>query len=144
MYMMEVSLMSEFCNKDNQFGVYNNVVKGVVLINRDNFFQDIITINNTNDSEYHKFGGKLGFVKYLEKHLRKEDGYFKKFPQEISFLNQRYQDFCDDMVLYEVVRYTWGIGLMGILPLDELNKFTNQLNNLIADSRSRNETFSLH
>jgi hypothetical protein len=96
---------NEFCNKNNKIGIYNQLVGGCVLTDIDMFEEDCETFRMYDDSEYSMWGGKIGFMKYLEGVLKQEDKYFKKNPRKINGINPRYQGFCDDMVLYEVVRY---------------------------------------
>jgi hypothetical protein len=49
-----------------------------------------------------RFGGGLGkkkYLKYLEKHLPRENKYFDLHPEQAIQSNQRWQDFCEDCII---------------------------------------------
>lgn len=119
---------SKFCNNNNQIGIFNKVVNGVVLVNMYQFALDLERFNAENENEYKKFGGKVGFAKYLEKHLQNEDVFFKKNPKKITLLNERYQNFCTDMILYEIVNTVATGQKIKVLDRNRLDDFAKVLN----------------
>jgi hypothetical protein len=110
---------SEFCNQNNMICVYNETVGGTILTNIDQFEKSKVEYSEMDESEFSQWGGKRGFMNYLEMHLKNEDRYFRKNPRKISIQNKRYQGFCDDMVLYEILRSVVLGAFTPVLPLDK-------------------------
>lgn len=115
---------SETHIKDNKIGIYNTLVGGVVVTDIDKFEKNLEEMIFESETEYSDWGGKQGFMKYLENLLKNEDKYFKKNPRKITLANQRYQDFCDDMVLYEMIRFAVTGDPVQIAPLEKVEKIS--------------------
>lgn len=110
--------------KDNKIGICNSLVGGVVMTDIDIFEKDLEGIISRNETEYSVWGGKQGFMKYLENFLKNEDRYFKKKPRKVTLANQRYQSFCDNMVLYEAIRFAVTGDPILLVPLQKLEKIS--------------------
>jgi hypothetical protein len=108
--------------KDNKIAIYNTIVGGMVETDIDLLEQNIEKIINKSESEYSQWGGKFGFMKYLENLLKEEDRYFRKNSRKITLLNSRYQRFCDDMVLYEMIRHVVTGDIIQVAELQLLEK----------------------
>jgi hypothetical protein len=89
---------------DGMIGICCPEVNAVIFSNAEYTEKILTEIKNDSESDYKKWGGKRGFMKYLLTRILKEDRYFNKNKNLININNKRYQDFCDDVALYEVVK----------------------------------------
>lgn len=108
---------TEFCDQNNMISVYNQTVDGAIMTNIDEFEKIKFEYSEMEESEFAVWGGKSGFMNYLEIHLKNEDWYFRMNPRKITLQNKRYQGFCDDIVLYEVMRSVVVGAHTSVLPL---------------------------
>ena len=138
--MKAIQDRSDFCI-DNKFGIYNDVVKGMFLTDIDEFEGLVEEYELSHESEFYGWGGKRGFMNYLETCLREEDKHFQKNPREISMTIKRYQDFCDDAVLYEAIRVVVNRTVTQVVPLDELATLSKQVNGVL---KAKNTSQSTH
>lgn len=92
-------------DQNNRMCIYNELVNGCIFTNRDEFEHNLEKIMRAPESEFGTWGGKQGFLVYLKKRLKKEDKYFFKNRGKITLKNPRYQEYCDDMVLYVALKH---------------------------------------
>lgn len=129
---------TEFCNQNNMICVYNETVGGTIMTNIDEFEKGKVEYSEMDESEFTQWGGKRGFMNYLEIHLKTEDRYFRKNPRKISMQNKRYQGFCDDMVLFEIMRSVVIGAQTAVLPLTKHLDVTKIINGTLSN-RMRSE-----
>lgn len=116
--MKTITDRTEFCNQ-NTICVYCELVGGYVMTDIDEFENNKVEFSQMNDLEFSEWGGKRGYLNYLEQQLKNQDRYFKKNPRKINMNNKRYRAFCDDMILYEIMRSVVTGVFTSVLPIDQ-------------------------
>ena len=94
----------KMANSQGMLGLYSKEFKATIFTEPNKLIKQLGDMDIDTGSSYDKLGGKKGFMHYIFDLLKKEDNYFKTNKKKINNRNKRYQDFCDDLVLYEMIK----------------------------------------
>lgn len=89
---------------DGMIGICCQEVGAVIFSDLKTTEDTLTKLKDEPESEYKKWGGKRGFLTYLLGVIKKEDKFFNKNRHLIDGKYKRYQNFCDDVALYEVMK----------------------------------------
>ena len=90
---------------DGMIGICCIEAEAVVFTDFKKMELSIKEIQNKPESKYKKWGGKTGFMNYLLELIKEEDKFFNKNQRTIKRFKKRYQNFCDDIALYEMMKH---------------------------------------
>lgn len=107
--------------------IHNDLVGGSVFTNSTSFHSFLDELRCAPESEYATWGGKQGFLTYLKIHLKKDDKYFRKNRGMVTLENPRYQEFCDDMVLYVAFKHVVNNEPISVIPITKFEQLDASL-----------------
>jgi hypothetical protein len=90
---------------DGMIGICCIEVEAVVFTDFKKMERSIKEIQENSESFYIKWCGKKGFMNYLLELIKEEDKFFNKNQRTVKRFKKRYQNFCDDIALYEMMKH---------------------------------------
>jgi len=94
-----------FLKEGIKSAVYLDLTESVVLTNDSLLNVLLKEFTTKDDKEWCGGKGKKYFLQFLRKHLLKENRYFNKHPKKMRMDLDRYCNFCNDTIIYSVLRF---------------------------------------